>query len=419
MKLGITLLLSMALAGISQPAMAACTVKAATTCGAGSCFQIPSDGACYQITGADAVCENVTNTAGFQIFIPNNSNAEWQSFYAHPPSSVSVVHCNSPTVTSISPNVGLGAGGTTITVTGTFFENNMTASVGGVACTTSTYVNVTTMTCVTPANATITASNITVLDPDQSTATLLSAYTYVGSPSLWLKGSLGVTSAAGAVSAWADQSGNANNATQATGADQPSVTASSASFNNQQVITFSGAPKTMTLAKLGVLNGVNGWGWVVAARTSNKAVNESIMIYSVGTSASSRMKATITQTATEVGSTTGDMALAVRRLDADTLEKISGGTITNNTAFSAAGTVDYTAKAGTLRFNRVTVSTSSTVQTAGSASATNSQQADIGSNAGAENWTGDIAEVFLYARTLTVAEITVIENYLQALYALP
>ena len=56
---------------------------------------------------------------------------------------------------------------------------------------------------------------------------------------LWLRGDLGITQAAGLVSAWADQSGNANDAAQGTGAKQPVFSASS--INGQPGLTFSGA----------------------------------------------------------------------------------------------------------------------------------------------------------------------------------
>jgi hypothetical protein len=75
---------------------------------------------------------------------------------------------------------------------------------------------------------------------------------------LWLKADAGVTQAGGLVSAWADQSGNNNHATQATGAKQPTYNA--ASINGLPGITFGGALLT-------ALVGANNIVASLAART--------------------------------------------------------------------------------------------------------------------------------------------------------
>ena len=61
--------------------------------------------------------------------------------------------------------------------------------------------------------------------------------------SLWLKGDAGVTQAAGFVSNWADQSGNGNDASQATGGLQP--TFNPTSINGLPGLTFDGVASTM------------------------------------------------------------------------------------------------------------------------------------------------------------------------------
>jgi hypothetical protein len=66
---------------------------------------------------------------------------------------------------------------------------------------------------------------------------------------LWLDASQGVTQSGGLVSAWADQSPNAANATQATGGAQPTYVASQ--FNGRPVIRFA-AGKSMIAPDLGL-----------------------------------------------------------------------------------------------------------------------------------------------------------------------
>jgi len=60
---------------------------------------------------------------------------------------------SAPTVTSCDPSSGSTAGGTAVTITGTGLTNIVTAYFGGVAATSFTVVNSTTITCVTPAGS--------------------------------------------------------------------------------------------------------------------------------------------------------------------------------------------------------------------------------------------------------------------------
>jgi Concanavalin A-like lectin/glucanases superfamily len=55
---------------------------------------------------------------------------------------------------------------------------------------------------------------------------------------LWLRADLGVSLNGGKVSAWADQSGNGNNAQQASSANQPSFNATAPSLNNSPTLSF-------------------------------------------------------------------------------------------------------------------------------------------------------------------------------------
>jgi hypothetical protein len=58
-----------------------------------------------------------------------------------------------PTITGVSPSTGSTAGGTSVTITGTDLTNIVTAYFLGVAATSFSVVNSTTITCVTPAGS--------------------------------------------------------------------------------------------------------------------------------------------------------------------------------------------------------------------------------------------------------------------------
>src|SRR5206468_3158711 len=90
-----------------------------------------------------------------------------------------------PTVTSVAPNSGGIAGGTSVTVTGTGFQSGATASFGGSALTVST-VTATSITGTTTAHA-AGAVNVVVTNPDAQTGTCLSCFTYAAPASVTLR----------------------------------------------------------------------------------------------------------------------------------------------------------------------------------------------------------------------------------------
>jgi hypothetical protein len=83
-----------------------------------------------------------------------------------------------PTVTSVTPNAGVVAGGTTVTIVGTNFASNASVSFGGVAAAT-TFVSATQLRAVTPAHANG-AVNVVVTNnpPGGLSGTLINGFTY-------------------------------------------------------------------------------------------------------------------------------------------------------------------------------------------------------------------------------------------------
>ncbi|HEY6329495.1 MAG TPA: IPT/TIG domain-containing protein, partial [Blastocatellia bacterium] len=83
-----------------------------------------------------------------------------------------------PSLSSISPNSGSTAGGTSVTISGSAFQSGLSVTIGGSVATGVTVVNSTTITASTPSGSAGTA-NVTVTNPDGQSATLASAFTYV------------------------------------------------------------------------------------------------------------------------------------------------------------------------------------------------------------------------------------------------
>lgn len=83
----------------------------------------------------------------------------------------------SPSISSISPSEGSTAGGTVVTVNGANFSNGATISFGGTAASSVSYLNSTQLKATTPAHA-AGAVDVQVKNPDGSSTTLPSAFTY-------------------------------------------------------------------------------------------------------------------------------------------------------------------------------------------------------------------------------------------------
>jgi hypothetical protein len=83
-----------------------------------------------------------------------------------------------PTVSSVSPNTGPTAGGTSITITGTGFVAGATVSVGGTACTGVVVVSATSITCSTPVGSAGTVDVIVTDSNGTSASSVNDQYTY-------------------------------------------------------------------------------------------------------------------------------------------------------------------------------------------------------------------------------------------------
>ncbi len=191
---------------------------------------------------------------------------------AFPVTSVNTV----PVLTAPSPTSGSALGGTALTITGSGFANGNATSVtlANVACTSFTVVDDTTITCTTPA-ATVGSRSLVVVGPAGSSSAY--AFDVVSgtfdptvdwtSATCWLYGGAGVTESGGAVSAWADQSGNGNNFIQNTAGFRPAYDATDAGFNNLPTMSGDGADDFMIAATMAEnFISATGHTWIAVVR---------------------------------------------------------------------------------------------------------------------------------------------------------
>ncbi len=103
--------------------------------------------------------------------------------------TASIDYSNTPTITSIAPNNGSAAGGTSITITGTAFLSGVTVTVGGSTCTSPALTGSTQIVCTTPAGsvgaADVVVTNTLAAQPTGTrTVTSTGGYTYNALPTI-------------------------------------------------------------------------------------------------------------------------------------------------------------------------------------------------------------------------------------------
>jgi len=119
-------------------------------------------------------CEIYNNTAQAQA---NFDDAILQIQVAAP----LYTYLSPPAILSVSPNTGNTIGGTGVTISGANFVSGAGVSFGAAAAQNVTVANAGTITAIVPGNSPG-ASNVTVVNPDGDSATLVNGYIYIAPP---------------------------------------------------------------------------------------------------------------------------------------------------------------------------------------------------------------------------------------------
>ncbi len=220
---------------------------------------------------------------------------------------------------------------------------------------------------------------------------------------LWLRSDVGVTSSAGAVSQWTDQSGNSNNGTQSTGALKPSLVTGALNSGVMPTISFNGTSQYLALPTgfsdftggasiFTVIKPSSGTATGDPVSLGNAANSNAVFCQQVGTQAS--FSAFNGSSSSSVTTTTNPLSTSAYQLLETTL--LPGAT---------AGTAT-----GTIFVNGVQKVQSSTMQNLTNTSRTNNF---IAAGVGPGNYFGGgIAEVLVFNTILSASQRASVEAYI-------
>ncbi|MBB5866981.1 Zn-dependent metalloprotease [Allocatelliglobosispora scoriae] len=207
---------------------------------------------------------------------------------------------------------------------------------------------------------------------------------------LWLRADLGVTTSAGKVSAWADQSGTAHHATMVTAARQPTLV--TGALNGLPVVRFGGA-QSLNLANIAP----TAFTIFVVGKNSLAAESFSMILGPGGSNPNNQLRwengtQALVYGSNGLGTTTA--TIGNTRVYHDLIIRYDGATIR---VYRDNALISSTAVSG--------------------ASAWNINQ--IGAYYSSYFMTGDLAEIVAYSSALSDADRTTTANYLKTKYALP
>lgn len=320
---------------------------------------------------------------------------------------------------SLSQNADIATGGSTITLTGLNFASGITAKINGVACTTSTYVSSTSMTCVVPSAGagTFAQVDVSVTNPGPQTSTLTSSFFYLGAPRGWYSADVGVTQSSNAVSSWTDRSGNSNTLTQTTAGNKPQYQSSSSVFGSKPAIAFTGT-QFMKFADLTVTKSISGATYM-AAISANDLGGWNFFAYSTSSDNEIIYGGLNIGATPDISASPGMVYTGGARTDV-VWQVMSGGSYTVNTPFLVSSVTDFSATKLSLYKDRSLVASSTAYSTAGTTPAVNASATYtyLGGGDGV-GFNGQIPEFLLYNTALSDPNRQLVETYLKARYNTP
>lgn len=220
---------------------------------------------------------------------------------------------------------------------------------------------------------------------------------------MWLDASTLTDADGSSVTTWNDSSGNDAYATQSNATYRPILKTSIQ--NNRNIVRFDGVDDNLIVntAKLDMLRNVSGSS-LFAVYKKNSGTTEGRILSIMTNTGVTRALLTTTPSVYRTGG---------RRLDADTGQFIDSTTAVGTTSFVVhASNINYQARTVNQYINGTIDGTSSTFQTAGNTSDTNSSYIQVVGSGLTLPIACDVAEIIVFNRSLTNAEMNNINNYL-------
>jgi hypothetical protein len=273
----------------------------------------------------------------------------------------------------------------------------------------------------TPVNKSA-ALNVTVAAPATSQTVTLSG-TVVAAPQvpagavLWLKADAGVTLTGGAVSAWADQSGNNRNAAQGSGNANSRPTVVSNALNGLPVLNFNGTSNFMTFSF-----GPNGLGGGAAADRGMTLILVSSNTSNRTPGASRAENAAIFWNETAAWGTVYLAPFQNNVRYRFGTGQVNNWPLLNRTSIGTAYSTSIATKNGATLTDTLHVNGALAFSETGKINPIANTVATGQIGRGYNNnsfFPGRIAEVLVYGRALSTADRQAVEAYLQARYLLP
>lgn len=230
----------------------------------------------------------------------------------------------------------------------------------------------------------------------------------IGNLVFWVKADAGVTTnASGTVTAWADQSAKGNLATNAA-ASGPLYVASEPGLNNRPTLRFNGSSQRLIVADRMLTNGIEGCTIIAMAKAAR---NDDVSIVGIRTGSGTPF-VQLDQDAT------GKLRFIVRNSAGTTANALSSQVHTGTYGMYAGRLFKGT---DTVWTNRVYFSNARNAEATASANFGTSTDLTsgtqyIGGLGIPSYWQGDVAEIIIYERALTEAEMVAIEEYLASRY---
>lgn len=256
---------------------------------------------------------------------------------------------------------------------------------------------------------------VTAASGTNTVQVIFTALTTVSQPplnglTLWLKADEGVTKdGSGFVSAWADQSGNTNHASQTVSANRPQWM--DQILNDKPVLRFDGTNDQIKAARV---PGTNDFTVISVARTftSHEVDFEGISGNTGGTG--QRYLFGVTQSGADAGAgvSMGTNGISVYERGSNYLPApaVYNGLVGTNFFMVE---IKYTAKQAQILLNGGLLRTGLVSPRPNVFAPT-----EIGSSASFGAFNGDVAEVLVYARSLSQADLQTVEQYLNNKYAI-